>query len=214
MKGCLKMRGQPVRRKRPLSHDDLLSLILKYHKSKKHDDLLFAALIVTGFHGLLRLGELTFPDSSYLWDWRKVTKRSSLVVDQRHYEFLLPAHKADRIFEGNKVFISSFPSSDIDPFPVFSRYLSSRDHLFPAASPLWLTSSGRVPTRSFFMSRLRRFFPKTFAGASMRAGGATYLATIQTPPEIIRALGRWSSEAWEVYIHVHPAFLHALLSHH
>src|ERR1700678_3558699 len=41
--------------------------------------MLFAALIVTGFHGLLCLGELTFPNSSYLRDWRKVIKRSSLI---------------------------------------------------------------------------------------------------------------------------------------
>ena len=63
------------------------------------------------------------------------------------------------------------------------------------------------------MTQLRRFLPKTFAGASMRAGGATHLATLHTPPDIIRALGRWTSEAWEVYIRVHPALLHSLLHH-
>src|SRR5271168_4784422 len=76
--------------------------------SQKHDDLLFAALVVTGFHGLLHLGELTFPDSSYLRDWRKVTKRSTLVVHKHQYEFFLPAHKADRVFEGNKVLFVLF----------------------------------------------------------------------------------------------------------
>jgi hypothetical protein len=213
MKGCLKARGQAVRRKLPLSFEDLCFINGKFISSNSHDDLLFAALVVTGFHGLLRLGELTFPDSSYLRDWRKVTKRSSLVVQHHQYEFLLPAHKADHIFEGNRVLIRSFDSS-FDPCPLFFRFLSSRDRLFPAASPLWLTSAGRVPTRSFFMTRFRRLFPKSFAGASMRAGGATFLATLRTPPELIRALGRWSSEAWEIYIRVHPALLHALLFHH
>jgi hypothetical protein len=46
----------------------------------------------------------------------------------------------------------------------------------------------------------------------MRAGGATYLASLGTPPEIIRALGRWSSDAWELYIRLHPTLLHFLLS--
>ena len=215
MKGCMKARGQAVRRKLPLSFDDLCFVNHKYLFSQFHNDLLFATLLVTGFHGLLRLGELTFPDSSYLRDWRKVTKRSSLVLlfDQHRYEFFLPGHKADRFFEGNRVLISSFNSS-FDPFPIFYRYLCSRDRLFPAASPLWLTAAGNVPTRSFFMSRFRKIFPKSFAGASMRAGGATYLATLQTPPELIRAVGRWTSEAWEVYIRVHPTLLHALLHHH
>ena len=211
MKGCEKMRGRAIRRKLPLAILDLKQMVNIFSFSQKHDDLLLAALVVTGFHGLLRLGELTFPDSSYLRDWRKVTKRSSLVVHKHQYEFFLPAHKADRVFEGNKVLICSFPSSSFDPCPVFFRFLSSRDHLFPASSPLWLTSAGRVPTRSFFMSRFRRLFPQTFAGASMRAGGATYLATLGTPPEIIRAIGRWSSDAWEIYIRVHPTLLHAFL---
>ena len=213
MKGCLKTRGQAVRRKLPLSFDDLCYVSNKYLLSKSHNDLLFATLLVTGFHGLLRLGELTFPDNSYLRDWRKVTKRSSVVLLRRQYEFFLPAHKADRFFEGNKVLISSFNSS-FDPFPIFYRYLCSRDRLFPASSPLWLTAAGKVPTRSFFMSRFRKIFPKSFAGASMRAGGATYLATLHTPPELIRAIGRWSSDAWEIYIRVHPTLLHALIHRH
>lgn len=211
MKGCLKSRGQAVRRKLPLSLDDLHLVYTKSLSSNSHDDLLFAALVVTGFFGLLRLGEMTFPDNSYLRDWRKVTKRSSLVLHRHHqYEFFLPAHKADRFFEGNRVLIRAFHSA-FDPWPVFHRFLLSRDHLFPAASPLWLTSRGRVPTRFFFMSRFHHLFPKTFAGASMRAGGATFLATIRTPPHLIRAIGRWSSAAWEIYIRLHPALLHALL---
>jgi hypothetical protein len=213
MKGCMKTRGQAVRRKLPLSFTDLCFVNNRFISSQSHNDLLFASLLVTGFHGLLRLGELTFPDSSYLRDWRKVTKRSFLVVQQHQYEFLLPAHKADHFFEGNRVLICAFDSS-FDPCPIFHRYLSSRDRLFPAASPLWLTSTGHVPTRSFFMTRFRKLFPKSFAGASMRAGGATHLAILRTPPELIRAVGRWTSEAWEVYIRVHPTLLHALLHHH
>jgi hypothetical protein len=213
MKGCMKARGQAVRRKLPLSFDDLCFVNDKFISSPTHNDLLFAALLITGFHGLLRLGEMTFPDSCYLRDWRKVTKRSTLVIQQHQYEFLLPGHKADRFFEGNRVLISSF-SSSFDPFPIFYCYLWSRDRLFPAASPLWLTATGHVPTRSFFMSRFRKIFPTSFAGASMRAGGATHLAFLRTPPELIRAVGRWTSEAWEVYIRVHLTLLHALLHHH
>ena len=47
----------------------------------------------------------------------------------------------------------------------------------------------------------------------MRAGGATRLAELGTPSKVIRAFGRWSSEAWELYICIHPSLLHALLHH-
>ena len=47
--------------------------------------------------------------------------------------------------------------------PVFSCYLFSRDHLFSAATPLWLTSKGEVPSQSFFLSRFHLYFPKILA---------------------------------------------------
>ena len=81
-------------------------------------------------------------------------------------------------------------------------------------SPLWLTYSGEVPTHAFFLSYFHLFLPKMFGGASMRAGGATYLAELGSPSQLIRAIGRWLSNAWEIYIRVHPTLLQALLHHH
>ena len=142
------------------------------------------ALLATGFHGLLWLGELTFLDNSSIRDWRKVVRHHSLILRQHEYEFLLPAHKADHFFEGNRVVIRAFSLTFFDPVPIFSHYLSSRDHLFPAASTLWLTSWAEVPTRSFFLSYFCFFFSKNFGGASMRAGGATHLAQLGTPAPV------------------------------
>ena len=59
---------------------------------------------------------------------------------------------------------------------------------------------GAVPTRSFFILRLRQFFTSEVAGQSMRAGGATALAEAGVAPSIIQAAGRWASEAFLVYI--------------
>jgi hypothetical protein len=218
LKGCLKMLAKPVKRKEPLTMNDLRFVETRFRHTKDHNDFLFVALLVTGVHGLLRLGEMTFPDNSSVREWRKVTRRSSLVILSHQYSFLMPASKTDRSYEGNKVIISAFNPSDsappFDPLPSFSRYLISRDSLFPASSPLWLTSEGRVPTRSFFMSRFYNLFSKSYGGASMRAGGATHLAISNTSPEVIRAMGRWSSEAWEIYIRIHPALLRAFLHPH
>ena len=133
---------------------------------------------------------------------------------QHEYKFLLPAHKADRFFEGNRVLIHAFSPKLFDPVPVFLCYLTSHDRLFRAVTPLWLTSTGEVPTWSFFLSCFHVFFSKSFAGASMRAGGATHLALLLgTSSKVIRAIGRWSSDAWELYICVHPTLLQALLHH-
>ena len=211
MRGCLKTNTKAITRKNALTLDDLQYITDKFGPHSTHDNNLFLALVATGFHGLLRLGELTFPDNSAIRDWRKVIRRNSLILREHEFEFLLPAHKADRFFEGNRVIIRAFSPTIFDPVPIFSRYLSSRDNLFPLASPLWLTSKGEVPTRSFFLSHFRIFFSKSFGGASMRAGGATHLAQLGTPSQVIRAIGRWSSNAWEVYIRVHPSLLQTML---
>ena len=45
----------------------------------------------------------------------------------------------------------------------------------------------------------------------MRAGGATSLAEHGVPPSIIQPLGRWSSQAFLVYIRRSPALIQAML---
>ena len=183
------MNTKAVSRKSALTLDNLRLVCDRFKHTTSHDDLLFMALLSTGFHRLLRLGELTLPDNSSIRDWHKVTRCQSLVQRQNEFEFLLPAHKADRFFEGNRVLIHAF-SSSFDPVPIFFCYLFSRDRLFPAATPLWLTSKGEVPSQSFFLSHFHIYFPKHFGGASLRSGGATLLAQLQTPDHIIRAISR------------------------
>ena len=136
--GCKRMRGSPMRRKGPLTLDNLGRVIEQYASSDQHDDLLFLAMLLTGFFALMRLGELTFPDDKAIRDWRKVTKRSSVQVTEKLYEFHLPHHKADRYFEGNRVIVMANQFHH-NPLKHFKHYLASRDALFPISSPLWLT---------------------------------------------------------------------------
>jgi len=210
LQGCLKLKSKPTTRKQALSTADISVVLSHFSTSSDHDDLLFVALLLTAFFALHRLGELTFPDDNTIRDWRKVIRRSSVSLHPDRYGFTLPAHKADRQFEGSSIVVwgeqFGYPS-----LKHFISYLDSRDAKFPLASPLWLTSSGSVPTRSFFIKRLRSFFPPHIAGQSLRAGGATMLAEKGTAPYIIQAAGRWSSEAFRIYVRKNPFLLQALL---
>jgi len=210
LRGCKRMRGTPTVHKRALTLDDLGCMIDFYATSTRHDDLLFIAMLLTGFFALMRLGELTFPDDKSIRNWQKVTKRSSVVVHNDFYEFHLPHHKADAFFEGNRIIIRQDQYRH-DPLFHFRAYLASRDRLFPFASPLWITESGHVPTRSFFTSHLWLFFNSSVGGQSMRAGRATSLAEHGVPPSIIQPMGRWSSAAFLIYIRKSPALIQALL---
>ena len=46
----------------------------------------------------------------------------------------------------------------------------------------------------------------------MRAGGATFLAELGTPPSLIQARGRCSSDAFLIYIRKNPALLINLIT--
>jgi hypothetical protein len=76
---------------------------------------------------------------------------------------------------------------------------------------LWLTSSSNVPTRHWFITRLRSYFPKEIAGQSLRSGGATSLAEAGADLATIQAAGRWASKAFRIYIRKNPFLLHAVI---
>jgi hypothetical protein len=61
------------------------------------------------------------------------------------------------------------------------------------------------------MTRLRSYFNRDVGGQSMRAGGATSLAENGVPPTIIQLMGRWSSDAFLIYIRKNPVLIQALL---
>jgi hypothetical protein len=204
------LKATPTTRKEALSLCDVTHILTHFLTIRDHDSLLFVSLFLTAFFALHRLGELVFPDDSSIRDWRKIIRRSSVTLHPDRYGYTLPAHKADRQFQGSQVVVwgeqFGYPT-----LPHFSSYLHSRDAKFPLASPLWLTSAGLVPTRSFFISRMRSLFPPDIAGQSLRAGGATMLAEKGTAPCLIQAAGRWSSEAFRIYVRKNPFLLQALL---
>ena len=209
--GCKRMKAIPTHRKRALTTDDLQTIIQYYAVSTDHDDLLFTCLILVGFFALMRLGELVYPDSKTLQNPNKITKRTSVHVQHSFFQFFLPGHKADKFFEGNNIVLQKNTPTRINLFHHFATYLNSRDISFPYSSPLWLRKDGSIPTRSFVIRRLRMFFTKDISGQSLRAGGATALAEAGTPPSLIQATGRWSSEAFRIYVRKNPILIQALL---
>ena len=202
--------GHPTNRKAPFSIADLLFVLANIHAPRSHDELLFLALLLMGFYALMRLGELVFPDKKSLRNYRKISLRHTVSISSTHYSFFLPSHKGDRIYEGNTVLVQKL-TVDSDPYRHFLEYLNSRDLLFPLHPELWLTSRGSVPTRHWFLSWLRKFFPKNYAGQSIRSGGATSLAQTGADLATIQAVGRWSSAAFKIYIQKNPVLIHAIL---
>jgi len=209
--GAKRYRGTPTHRKAPLTVTNLMTVSNDLHSSTDHDDLLFDAQINTGFTGLLRLGEMTWPDKVALRNYKKVTMRFSLQWLFHAYSCWLPTHKADTTFEGNRVVVKRISGAP-DPFPIMEHYIKSRDQHFPFHPQLWLKADGTVPLRSWFIARMRQYFGTDIAGQSLRAGGATAMAEAGAAPELIMGAGRWSSpSSLQRYIRKNPVVLHALI---
>jgi hypothetical protein len=206
--GCKRLYGRPTHRKRALTREDLLVVYNNLVSSPSHDDRLFLSQLLSGFDALLRLGELVWPDKIALRSYRKLSMRTSVQWHPDAYSFSLQKTKTDRIFEGNRVVVRNHAAPD--PFGPFVAYLKSRDSLFPNRAELWLRENGCVPTRTWFLHRLRSYFPHDTAGQSIRAGGATDLASRGFPPDAIMLIGRWLSNDWRKYVRRHPALMHAL----
>ncbi|GLB45192.1 putative DNA breaking-rejoining enzyme [Lyophyllum shimeji] len=97
---------------------------------------------------------------------------------------------------------------------ILSPYLALKHHLdanagLPANAPLFAfesgdTASGWAPlTREWFLERCNAVWSATglarVSGHSFRIGGATELLLRGTPPDIVRVLGRWESQAFLLY---------------
>ncbi len=201
--GCTKLYGSPANRKCVLTESNLLLIICSTLHHTSHDDLLFNAIVLMGWHCLLRLGELVDHDSTSLRDYRKSISHLSIKFDDDpcpHVSLFLPMHKADRFFEGSTVIFKK-RSSILNPVHFFKIYLQSRDNCYPHLPQLWLRSNGRVPTRSWFINRIRTVFPSNeIAGHSLRSGGATALALAGTLLHQIQSAGHWSSNTFLIYL--------------
>jgi hypothetical protein len=209
LRGSKRGRNAPIRRKRALSEQDLEFAVLEL-ATPSFDDVLFLTLLTTGFYSLQRLGELVNSDNSKLVDDRRIPRRHTVLIRPSHFEYtVLPANKADPFFEGNRIVVQRL-STTFDPYQLFLRYIRARDLLFPFNPFLYLTASGSVPSRNFFISRLRALFPDSdISGHSLRSGGATALALAGVPFHQIQAVGRWSSDAFQAYIRENPILAHS-----
>ncbi|KAG2147612.1 hypothetical protein DEU56DRAFT_720041, partial [Suillus clintonianus] len=156
LQGSARRFGHPARRKQPLMREDLVRVIHDLARPRAFDDLLWVSQLLSGFFGLMRLGELVWPDQLDLQDYSKLSLRHSVRVDMDYYSFLLPRDKMDIHFEGNQVLIQRSEGDDY-PLAPFVVYLNMRDVKFPLQPFLWLRSSGSPPTRAWFIRRLRAF---------------------------------------------------------
>ena len=176
--------------------------------------LLWAAFSLA-FYGFMRVSEFTSPSSANNFSppglhWSDVELLSSSV------SLTLRQSKTDPFRKGQRITITATNTSTC-PVRALHRYAN----LIPQANrcgPLFNGGRFAPLSRVQVTSAIRQLLQGTdviqshYSSHSFRIGAATTAAAAGLPATLIKALGRWKSNAYETYVQFPPAALRAVPS--
>ena len=129
-----------------------------------------------------------------------------------HMSLFLPYSKVDKYGQGMTILIPCHP--DTKYCPVRRAVHATQD--LKATDPLFCWPSGQMITTNSFIRKLRRHLGdlgidwKQYSGHSLRRGAAVSAKAAGCGPELIKLLGRWNSDAYQVYLRFVPAHIQHL----
>lgn len=166
-------------------------------------DVAIAACAVTAFWGQCRLGELLAPNLSplsiLLLPVRSGFKRSL----RNPHSCILRLPRTKTHPHGQEVVLVD-QCATIDPISLLKRHLRVNNVPNEAYIFSYASENGLTPlTKSLFLRRCNEIwhplgYPKT-TGHCFRIGGTTELLVAGTPPDVVKAMGRWSSDSFLRY---------------
>jgi hypothetical protein len=170
--------------------------------------MLWAACCI-GFFGFLRCGEFMLPNATP-FDTSTHLAASDITVDSHHNPTMVAVRikksKTDQFGEGTTIYLGK-TSAAICPVSAVLSYLAIRPD---TQGPLFVTAEGKPMTKQRFIGRIRDILSRAgvdatgYKGHSFRIGAATTAAACGLNEGLIKALGRWSSCAYQVYIKIPP----------
>ncbi|KDQ52375.1 hypothetical protein JAAARDRAFT_198293 [Jaapia argillacea MUCL 33604] len=90
MCGCKQHFSKPLRQAEPLTLANLTMLIHLLGPSLSHNNLLFLTITLTGFYGLLWVGEMVWPDTKAAQLYKKVATHDLVSLTSTSYSFTVP----------------------------------------------------------------------------------------------------------------------------
>ena len=188
---------------RPPVNAKMISQLVQHLNLNSPLDVAVAACATTAFWGQCRLGEL-LPSSHSAPLSLPFPTRSSFRRSTRNPQSCiihLPHTKTHR--HGQEVVLVD-QCIPINPIALLTRHLRVND--IPHDTPLFSygTTHGFTPlTKSTFLRRCNEIwhplgYPRT-TGHCFRIGGTTELLIAGTPPDVVKATGRWSSDSFLRY---------------
>lgn len=198
---------RPTSRPRlPITGDVLAGLYSSLsRRPHSFERTLLWAVCSMAFFGFFRLGELLVPSirghvpASHL-SWADVCVDN--ISTPSLLRVRLRVSKCDQAGRGVDVFLGRVDS----PFCPVAAVLSYMALRGPREGPFFLAADGSPLTKSVFVAALRELLrscgldPSSYSGHSFRIGAATTAALAGVEDSTIKSLGRWSSNAFQIYL--------------
>jgi len=192
----------------------ILRKVLPLMDTRRRDDAMLWAAMCLGTMGLLRGGEFALPNRSSVHSQRclrisNVTFNAPRGDEPRVMFVQLYCTKTDKARRGVQVVLGA-SKTDVCAVSAMLWYLKLRGgtEATSTSSPLFVFSDGAVLTRSLLVKCVRNLLECAqiptagYSGHSFRIGGATDLARAGASDIAIQKAGRWTSDAFRLYVRV------------
>ena len=203
LRGVKRSQGSPAARRLPITD----SLLLVFHRAldlKIFDHCAFWAACMLGYFGFLRAAEFTVPNLASFSPAIHLSV-ADIAVDSLQSPTCLrvriKASKTDPFRQGCHIHIG-LGRAPLCAVHALLVYLSVRGNV---PGPLFLLANGQPLSRSILTDWLRQIFSTAriednFSSHSFRIGAATVASRNGIPDHLMQALGRWISNAYQLYI--------------
>ena len=213
VRGIKRCQGTPSSTRLPIT-DDLMLIIWQSLDFGLPDHVMFWAACSLGYFGFLRASEFTVPNLSSFSSSLHLSAQD-IAVDSSSspssMRIQIKGSKTDPFRKGCFIHIGlgRYPLCAVQ---AMMTYLATRGD---APGPLFLFANGQPLTRTSLTDWLRQIMtsariPGNFSSHSFRIGAATVAARSGIPDHLIQTMGRWSSNAYQLYIRTPADSLAAL----
>jgi len=201
LRGIKRVQGPASPRRLPITVDHLKVIQRSLDLSTRDHVMLWAACCL-GFFGFLRAGEFTvnsvFDPNTHM---TVSDLQADSLVNPSCFKVRIKCSKTDPFRMGCDIYLGRGLGS-VCPITALGNYLSLRGS---APGPLFIFSDGRPLTRQQLSSSVQSIlneagYSGSYSGHSFRIGAATTAAARGVPDHLIKTLGRWSSDAYQIYI--------------
>ena len=201
LRGIKRLSGNPRRMRCPITPESLLIICSRLNLSLYDHCLLWAAFCIA-FFGFLRAGEFTVTPTRLISGCLQLSDVSADALPFPSFlRLFIKVSKTDPFIQSCTVIVGR-NSSLLCPLEAFRRYL----HLGGSRpGPLFIFQNRVSLSRSRLNSLLTMLLNLCgingdYTGHSFRIGAATTAARAGVPDHLIQTLGRWSSDAYKLYI--------------